>query len=178
MPNMSSKPNPSNVPTMSLAGARQEMLKAVLHYYYQDNTSIENQKSEEEGSKEGAECNSTQPELFCRDRLNVYRQTVNPCEYSLYNPYAMAYASLEGSVMTALTATEARAKLYRLIKEAAENHQPILITGKETDAVLVSKEDWDSIQETLHLLSVPGMRESIREGMATPVEECDSELDW
>jgi len=80
--------------------------------------------------------------------------------------------------MTALTATEARAKLYRLIKEAAENHQPILITGKESEAVLVSKEDWDSIQETLHLLSVPGMRESIREGMATPVEECGSELDW
>lgn len=80
--------------------------------------------------------------------------------------------------MTALTATEARANLYRLIKEAAESHRPILITGKESEAVLVSKEDWDSIQETLHLLSVPGMRESIRHGMASPVEECDSDLDW
>ena len=80
--------------------------------------------------------------------------------------------------MDVISATDARAKLYRLIDEAAAGHEPILITGQRNDAVLVSKEDWDAIQETLHLLSVPGMRESIHEGMNTPVEECDKDLSW
>ena len=80
--------------------------------------------------------------------------------------------------MAAITASEARANLYRLIDEAATSHQPVLITGKRNNAVLVSEEDWVSIQETLYLLSIPGMRESIKEGMNTPIEECDKELDW
>lgn len=80
--------------------------------------------------------------------------------------------------MTGITATEARAKLYRLIDETAESHKPVLITGKRHKAVLLSEEDWDAIQETLYLLSIPGMRESIREGMETPIDECDKELDW
>lgn len=80
--------------------------------------------------------------------------------------------------MTAITATEARSNLYRLIDETAESHQPIVIMGKRNKAVLVSEEDWSAIQETLYLLSVPGMRESIREGMDTPVDECAGELDW
>lgn len=80
--------------------------------------------------------------------------------------------------MTGITATEARSKLYRLIDEAAESHQPIVIAGKRNNAVLVSEEDWSAIQETLYLLSVPRMRESIREGMDTPVDGCDEELDW
>jgi len=80
--------------------------------------------------------------------------------------------------MTAITATEARTKLYRLIDDAASSHQPLLISGKRNKAVLVSEEDWTAIQETLFLLSVPGMRESIREGMETPAEECSEELDW
>ena len=80
--------------------------------------------------------------------------------------------------MTGITATEARSNLYRLIDETAESHQPIVIMGKRNKAVLVSEEDWSAIQETLYLLSVPGMRESIREGMETPVDECDEELDW
>jgi prevent-host-death family protein len=80
--------------------------------------------------------------------------------------------------MTAITATEARSRLYRLIDDAASSHQPLLISGKRNKAVLVSEEDWAAIQETLFLLSVPGMRESIREGMETPVEECSEELDW
>ncbi|MFZ0486620.1 MAG: type II toxin-antitoxin system Phd/YefM family antitoxin, partial [Arenicellales bacterium] len=79
--------------------------------------------------------------------------------------------------MTTITATEARAKLYRLIDEAASSHQPLLISGKRNKAVLISEEDWEAIQETLFLLSVPGMRESIREGMETPVEECSEDLD-
>ena len=80
--------------------------------------------------------------------------------------------------MSTLTASEARAKLYRLIDEAASSHRPIRITGKRNNAVLVSEDDWTSVQETLYLLSVPGMRESIREGLETPVEECEEELDW
>ncbi len=80
--------------------------------------------------------------------------------------------------MTGITATEARSNLYRLIDETAESHQPVLITGKRNRAVLVSEDDWAAIQETLFLLSVPGMRESIREGMDTAIGECDEELDW
>jgi len=80
--------------------------------------------------------------------------------------------------MSTLTASEARAKLYRLIDEAAESHIPIRITGKRNSAVLVSEKDWASVQETLYLLSTPGMRESIREGMDTDIEECETELDW
>lgn len=80
--------------------------------------------------------------------------------------------------MTTITASEARANLYRLIDDAASSHEPILITGKRTNAVLLSEEDWSAIQESLFLLSVPGMRESIVEGLGTPVDECSKELDW
>lgn len=80
--------------------------------------------------------------------------------------------------MTVITASEARANLYRLIDEAASSHQPLLISGKRNKAVLISEEDWEAIQETLFLLSLPGMRESIREGMETPVDECAEDLDW
>jgi prevent-host-death family protein len=80
--------------------------------------------------------------------------------------------------VSTLTASEARAKLYRLIDEAAESHVPIRITGKRNSAVLISEKDWASVQETMYLLSIPGMRESIREGMDTAVEECESELGW
>jgi len=80
--------------------------------------------------------------------------------------------------MTTLTASEARSKLYRLIDEAASTHTPILITGKRSNAVLIGEEDWRAVQETVYLLSVPGMRESIREGLNTPVEECAKDPDW
>ena len=80
--------------------------------------------------------------------------------------------------MSTFKATYARAKLYRLIDEAAESHEPIFITGKRANAVLISEDDWRSIQETLYLLSIPGMRKSIREGLRTPVSKCSKELDW
>ena len=80
--------------------------------------------------------------------------------------------------MQPLTASEARANLYRLMDQAAESHQPILIAGKRSKAVLISAEDWEAIQETLFLLAVPGMRESIKEGMAEPVDSCSKELNW
>ena len=80
--------------------------------------------------------------------------------------------------MTTVSATEARSKLYKLLDQARETSEPILITGKRGNGVLVSEDDWRAIQETLYLLSIPGMRESIREGLETPVEECTEDLDW
>ncbi len=80
--------------------------------------------------------------------------------------------------MTTLTVSEARSRFYRLIDEASESHVPILITGKRNNAVLLSEEDWLAVQETLYLLFIPGMRESIKDGLAMPVEDCGEELDW
>ena len=80
--------------------------------------------------------------------------------------------------MPSINATEARSRLYKLLDEIAESHEPVLITGKRANAVLISENDWRSIQETLHLLSIPGMRGSIREGLNTPIEECMDKLDW
>jgi antitoxin YefM len=71
--------------------------------------------------------------------------------------------------MDTLTASEARANLYRLIDQTAESHKPVVISGKRSSAVLLSAEDWNAIQETLYLLAVPGMRESIKTGMAEPL---------
>ena len=80
--------------------------------------------------------------------------------------------------MTTLTASEARASLYRLIDQTAQSHQPILIAGKRNSAVLLSAEDWQAIQETLYLLAVPGMRESIKKGMAEPLAKSAKALRW
>lgn len=80
--------------------------------------------------------------------------------------------------MSQLSASDARANLFKLIDQAAESHEPIRITGKRNNAVLLSESDWSAIQETLFLLGIPGMRESIREGMDTPVDDCESELGW
>ena len=77
--------------------------------------------------------------------------------------------------METMDATNARKNLYRLIDEVSETHTPITITGKDRSAVLVSEEDWNAIQETLYLSSIPGMTDSIRQGLETPVEECDTE---
>ena len=74
--------------------------------------------------------------------------------------------------------SQARANIFRLVEEAHEEHTPILITGKNHDAVLLSLEDWNAIQETLYLLSIPGMRDSIVEGLNAPVEECADEVEW
>jgi len=80
--------------------------------------------------------------------------------------------------MTTISITEARSKLYKLVDQAAAESTPILITGKRGNAVLVSEDDWRSIQETLHLVSIPGMRESIQAGLAEPVEDCSEEPGW
>ena len=80
--------------------------------------------------------------------------------------------------MTTLSASEARALLYRLMRQVAKTHEPVQITGKDNTAVLVSEEDWRAVQETLYLLSVPKMRESIRKGLKTPVDKCSKEPGW
>ena len=80
--------------------------------------------------------------------------------------------------MSTLNATEARSKLYSLIDETTETHEPILITGKRGNAVLLAEEDWRAVTESLFLVSIPGMRESILEGLNTRTEDCDEDLDW
>lgn len=80
--------------------------------------------------------------------------------------------------MTSLPVTQARAKLYQLLDEAADSHEPIQITGKRSNAILVSEEDWRSIQETLYLVSIPGMRDSILKGMAEPLDKTSTEPGW
>jgi PHD/YefM family antitoxin component YafN of YafNO toxin-antitoxin module len=80
--------------------------------------------------------------------------------------------------METVTVSGARGRLYRLLDEVAASREPVLIAGKRANAVLVAEEDWRAIQETLYLLSIPGMRKSIREGMGTPVSECATELKW
>jgi prevent-host-death family protein len=80
--------------------------------------------------------------------------------------------------MDTLSAREAKANLHQLIDQVAFTHQPILITGKRADAVLLSSQDWTSIQETLYLLSVPGMRDSLKRGMAEPLENSAKKPGW
>ncbi len=80
--------------------------------------------------------------------------------------------------MTTINATRARSNLFALLEQIAESHEPVQITSKRGNAVLIAEEDWRSIQETLYLLSVPGMRESIVEGMKTPLEECSEDPGW
>jgi prevent-host-death family protein len=80
--------------------------------------------------------------------------------------------------MKTITATEARKILYRLLDEVTVTSEPVQITGKRGSAVLVSEDDWRAIEETIHLMSIPGLAESIRKGMETPIEDCVEELDW
>lgn len=82
--------------------------------------------------------------------------------------------------MITITATEARRTLYRLLDVVSASHEPVQITGKRGNAVLIGEDDWRAVQETLSLMSIPGVRESIVEGMNTPVDECECEsgLDW
>ena len=80
--------------------------------------------------------------------------------------------------MTSISATEARKSLYKLVDEVQDSHEPVQITGKRGNAVLVGEDDWRAVQETLFLVSIPGMRDSIVEGMATPAGELEDKLEW
>ena len=80
--------------------------------------------------------------------------------------------------MTTMSASEARKRLYSLVDEVKERHEPVQIVGKRSSAILVSEEDWRAIQETLYLTAIPGMANSIRVGLETPIEECDEDPGW
>jgi len=80
--------------------------------------------------------------------------------------------------VSSINITSARKDLYRIVESVNESHEPIHITGKKNSAVLVGEDDWKSIEETLYLSSIPGMRESIIDGMKTPIEKLESDLDW
>ena len=80
--------------------------------------------------------------------------------------------------MSSINITNARKDLYRIVESVNESHEPIHITGKNNSAVLVGEDDWKSIEETLYLSSIPGMRDSIIDGMKTPIEKLESDLDW
>ncbi|MCG8482798.1 MAG: type II toxin-antitoxin system Phd/YefM family antitoxin [Clostridia bacterium] len=79
--------------------------------------------------------------------------------------------------MKVIPVTQARKNIYKLIDETIESSVPVEITTKKGNAILLSERDWSAIQETLYLVSIPGMRESIIEGLNTPIEECEA-LDW
>ncbi|MDH3542852.1 MAG: type II toxin-antitoxin system Phd/YefM family antitoxin, partial [Desulfobulbaceae bacterium] len=110
--------------------------------------------------------------------FNLSQQSFDKFNKSLQFSTIYRTLILGGNIMTTLTVSEARAKLYGLVDAVASDHKPVTIKGKRASAVLVSENDWEAIQETLYLTSVPGMRESIKEGLATSVEECSEELDW
>lgn len=80
--------------------------------------------------------------------------------------------------MTSITATQARSNLYSLVDEVSESHDPVVITGKRHNAVLISEQDWESIQETLYLMSIPGMRASIKAGLDESTDNCDDDVEW
>jgi antitoxin YefM len=80
--------------------------------------------------------------------------------------------------MAAVSASEARKRLYKLVDEVKESHEPVQIVGKRNSAFLVSEQDWRAIEETLYLTSIPGMRKSIIQGLKTPVDKCEEEPGW
>jgi prevent-host-death family protein len=80
--------------------------------------------------------------------------------------------------MTTFSASEARKLIYKLVDKVKETHEPVQIVGKRNSAILISEEDWRAVQETLYLVSIPGMRESIKAGLATPIKETDEEPGW
>lgn len=80
--------------------------------------------------------------------------------------------------MASYTVSALRKDLYKIIDDTSKSHKPVLITGKRNNVVMVSEEDWSAIQETLYLASIPGMTESVREGVETPVKKCSKDLDW
>jgi antitoxin YefM len=84
----------------------------------------------------------------------------------------------QNDVMISMPESKARTKLRQLMTETADSHEPIQITGSNGNAVLISQDDWRSIQETLHLLAIPGMRESIRKEMREPLSKASKSPGW
>lgn len=93
--------------------------------------------------------------------------------------YGISYALIyRRYIIAVITATKARSNLYTLIDQTKNFHEPIVISGKRNNAVLISEDDWNSIQETLYLCSIPGMRESILEASKEPLNESVEDLGW
>lgn len=92
----------------------------------------------------------------------------------------MVYVEFESGVHMLINASTARQNFFRLIEDAVKNHEPVMVTSKQGNVVIISEEDYRAIQETLYLLNVPGMRESIIEGTKATPEECvkAEEIDW
>src|SRR5256885_130093 len=111
---------------------------------------------------------------LCRDR----GVTGGADATDIQNVPGVTHALTYAWKMTSIFFTKARTKLYQLLDAAAGSHEPIQITGKRSNAVLVSEEDWRNIQETLYLMSIPGMRDSIRKGMAEPLKKASTKPGW
>ncbi len=77
-----------------------------------------------------------------------------------------------------MTVSQARTNIYKIMDETAETHQPIMITGKRNNVVMLSEEDWNAIEETLFLNSIPGMASSIKEAMEAPNSEFSEDIEW
>ena len=77
-----------------------------------------------------------------------------------------------------MTVSQARTNIYKIMDETAETHQPIMITGKRNNVVMLSEEDWNAIEETLFLNSIPGMATSIKEAMDAPNSEFSDDIEW
>lgn len=105
---------------------------------------------------------------------NMHLTSMSGCARGL----TLVVAEQHNQTMKTITDRQAGADLSRLMKETAESHEPIQITGESESAVLISEQDWRSIEESLFLLSIPNMRESIIAGINTPISECSSDLPW
>ena len=82
--------------------------------------------------------------------------------------------------MSAINITNARKELYNLVEDVNLYSEPTLIVSKKGNAVLISESDWNAIHETIYLNSIPGMVESIKEGMDTAIEDCvpEEDVEW
>ncbi len=78
--------------------------------------------------------------------------------------------------MSSFPINDAQNNLQELIKQVSEDGKPVIIQGEHGNAILLAEKDWVAIQESLYLLSIPGMGESIKEGLATSIDECDREV--
>jgi len=114
------------------------------------------------------------------NQINVVRLTLRAGETTreLDRTYEMTYVTKEVVDMSILSASDARSNLPRLIDQTNESHEPVIISGKRNNAVLIAEEDWKSIQETLFLVSIPGMRDSIVSGMKETLTDSTRDLDW
>jgi len=80
--------------------------------------------------------------------------------------------------MTIVNVTNARKNLYKIVEQLNKTCEPVFITSKKGNAVVISEDDWEAVQETLYLTQIPGMKESILQGKSEKLENCSETLDW